>query len=238
MDFSCRWKTITISLTCHSQWKTQQKQISLHGLQKFSFKGKISPYPAVCTRSWTAPEQSVWHIRSKGQLCCTLLIKRKETLSSSLARALLSLSHECAHGGCIHSPDLASQSLLGLQCCSIFRIALLILWFKSTMLLIYPSLQTHYCSTSIQLHFFNNCSKYQYLRYKSHGSICKTDRKFSKKLWKADFGTTLCHVRSLWTCMEQHCPVRSICVQECLSLWVTPRCPASSECPPTPQLSA
>lgn len=81
------------------------------------------------------------------------------------------------------------------------------------MLLMYPSPQTHYCSTSIQLQFFNNCSKYQYLRYKYHGSICKTDRKFTKKLWS---------VRSFWSGMEQHLPVRSICVQECLSLWVTP----------------
>lgn len=57
----------------------------------------------------------------------TLLIKLKETLSSSLARAVLSFSRERAHGGCIHSPGLASQSLSGLQCCSIFRMALLIL---------------------------------------------------------------------------------------------------------------
>lgn len=86
------------------------------------------------------------------------------------------------------------------------------------MLLIDPSLQTPYCSTSIQLQFFNNCSKYQYLRYKSHGSICKTDRKFSKKLRKADFGAMFCHVRSFCTGMEQYLPVRSICVQEHLSL--------------------
>lgn len=81
------------------------------------------------------------------------------------------------------------------------------------------------CSTSIQLQFFNNCSKYQYLRYKPHGSICKTDRKFSKKLQKADFGATFYHVRSIWAGMEQHGPVRSICVQEWLSLWASSRCP-------------
>lgn len=81
----------------------------------------------------------------------TLLIKWKETLSSSLARADLSFSHECAHGECIHSPGLASQSLSGLQCCRIFRMALLIPKFNSMILLIYPSLQIHYCSTSIQL---------------------------------------------------------------------------------------
>lgn len=90
-----------------------------------------------------------------------------------------------------------------------------ILWFNSMILLRYPSQQTHYCSTSIQLQFFNNCSKYQYLRYKSHGSVCKTERKFSKNLWKADFRSTFCHVRSFWTGMEHDCPVRNICVQEC-----------------------
>lgn len=104
------------------------------------------------------------------------------------------------------------------------------------ILLIYPSLQTHYCSTIIQLQFFNNCSKYQYLRYESHSSICKADRKFSKKLWKADFGATFCHVRSFWAGMEQHHLVRSICVQEWLSLWASPRCSPSRQCPLTPQL--
>lgn len=72
-----------------------------------------------------------------------LLIKRKETLSSSLARAILSFSRECPHGECIHSPGLASQSLSGLQCCRVFRMALLILKFNSMILLIYPSLEIH-----------------------------------------------------------------------------------------------
>lgn len=103
-------------------------------------------------------------------------------------------------------------------------------------MLIDPSLQTPYCPTSIQLQFFNYCSKCQYLGYKSHGSICKTDRKFSKKLRKADFGATFCYVRSFCSGMEQHLPVRSICVQEHLSLWAMPRCSPSSQCPLSPQL--
>lgn len=82
MDFSCRQKTRTISLTCHSQWKAQQKQISLHELQKFSFKGKISPYPAACTHSWTVPEHQVCvTLRSKGQSCHTPYQMERNTIS-------------------------------------------------------------------------------------------------------------------------------------------------------------
>lgn len=58
-----------------SQWRAQQKQISLHGLQKFSFKGKISPYPAACTHSWTATEHWV----------CVTLQKQRTSVPHSLS---------------------------------------------------------------------------------------------------------------------------------------------------------
>lgn len=125
MDSSCRWETRTISLTCHSQWKAQKKQISLHGLQKFSFEERFPP--TLLLALTPGQPQNVCDTSEAKDNLAALLIKWKETLSSSLARALLSFSpfsHEWAHGGCIHSPGLASQSLSGLQCCSIFRMAL------------------------------------------------------------------------------------------------------------------
>lgn len=132
MDF-CRWKNQTVFLTCHTQQKrpTQALQAVLsRGTAETERHSLLeSDSPRTCSLQSLLNSHALLslHNASKAKANCTILQSiLKETLSSSLACAILSFSREHAHVRCIHIQVLASQLL-----CQEWNAKVYLEWFCS-----------------------------------------------------------------------------------------------------------